>query len=65
MALEIRYYNAYSSKDDIQFFTEFSCFLGHPAQNMFFTKWANINVFFSFKKVRPTHVPIKSALLIE
>ena len=50
MALEIRYYNAYSSKDDIQFVTEFSCFLGHSAQNMFFTKWANIDVFFFFQK---------------
>ena len=30
MAFEIRYYNAISYKDDIEFVTEFACFLGRP-----------------------------------
>ena len=30
MFFEIRYYNANHNKDDIEFFTEFPCFLGHP-----------------------------------
>ena len=30
MAFEIRYYNAIHDKDDIEFVTEFPCFLGHP-----------------------------------
>ena len=29
MAFEIRYYNANSNKDDIEFVTEFPCLLGH------------------------------------
>ena len=31
MAFEIRYY-----KDDIEFVTEFPCFLGHPVRNYSF-----------------------------
>ena len=32
MVFEIRYYNAlFRNKDDIEFVTEFPCFLGHPA----------------------------------
>ena len=30
MVFEIRYYTANSCKDDIEFVTEFPCFLGHP-----------------------------------
>ena len=30
MAFEIRYYNANSFKDDIEFVTEFPCLLRHP-----------------------------------
>ena len=32
MASEIRYYNANSLQDDIEFVTKFPCFLGHPVQ---------------------------------
>ena len=35
MALEIRYYNANSNKDDFEFVTEFPCFLGHPVEKKF------------------------------
>ena len=30
MGFEIRYYMLIHNKDDIQFVTEFPCFLGHP-----------------------------------
>ena len=36
MAFEIRYYNANSNKDDIEFVTEFPCLLGHPVHDTSF-----------------------------
>ena len=35
MAFEIRYYNANSNKDDIEFVTEFLCFLEHLVCKLF------------------------------
>ena len=32
MAFEIRYYNPIHNEDDIEFVTDFICFLGHPVQ---------------------------------
>ena len=47
MGFEIRYYNANSNKDNIQFVTEFPCFLGHPVSTSgLMDKFEYIPVFF-------------------